>query len=60
MDIETIFPKYIDMGGHSIVIRRGKPYFRGNDILCNYYRPCGEWSCIIKYNNYSKILNNYT
>ena len=53
MDIETIFPKYIDMGGHSIVIRRGKPYFRGNDILCNYYRPCGEWSCIIKYNNYN-------
>jgi len=53
MDLEVVFPKYIDMDGRSIVIRRGRPYYRGEDILCKYYRPCGEWSCIIKYRKYS-------
>ena len=53
MDLEVVFPKYIDMDGRSIVIRRGRPYYRGEDILCKYYRPCGEWSCIIKYKKYS-------
>ena len=53
MDIDVVFPKYMDMDRRSIVIRRCRPYYRGEDILCKYYRPCGEWSCIIKYKKYS-------
>lgn len=57
MDLEVVFPKYCCLGfnpehNSSVLIRRGKPFFRGNDILCKYYRPCGEWSCIVKYNRY--------
>lgn len=59
MDLELIFPKYINSQyGGSCLIRRGQPKYNEFDGNCSakYFRPCGEWSCVIYYKKYTYYM----
>lgn len=59
MNLEVVFPKYIcSSNGGSCLIRRGLPKYNEFDGNCSakYFRPCGEWSCVIYYKNYTYYM----